>query len=394
MRRALLAAGLIAVGLAGCERAPEVAPVDDRVLVLEPSDFSQLPGFQSDNVGEAIPAMRRSCARMLRGAEDRRIGPGGRYGTVADWRPICEVISREFSESFSEFLQRNFRVWRASDANPDNVLFTGYYEPELRGSRTRSGVYTAPLYPRPEDLVLVDLGEFRESLKGERIAGRILGGRLRPYDNRAAIEDGALIEQVRPFLWLDDPIDSFFLHIQGSGLVRLDDGSRIRVGYDGHNGHVYYAVGRYLIEAGHVPRAEMSMQAIRAWLTANPDRMDEVMNKNPSYIFFRELTGDGPIGAQGVALTPGRSIAVDRAVHAMGVPMWVDIDYRDALGNTAIRRLMVAQDTGGAIRGPVRGDFFWGSGAAAGERAGAMAAKGALWLLLPNGVDPNAGVAE
>ncbi|MDF1791980.1 MAG: MltA domain-containing protein [Thalassobaculaceae bacterium] len=358
-------------------------------MVLSEAGFADLPGWSDDDVAAALPAMRRSCSRMLRGDDARMIGPDSRFGTVAEWRPVCEALAVAVegdTPAARAFFEKRFAVWTASDGASDDDLFTGYYEPELRGARQPDATYDVPIYPRPSDLVLVDLGDFRESMKGERIAGRLEGFRLKPYDSRADIEAGSLVGKVEPIMWLADPIDSFFLHIQGSGLIRLADGTRTRVGYDGHNGHIYFPIGRYLIGAGHVPKEEMSMQAIRAWLDANPDQMDAVMNRNPSYIFFRELKGDGPIGAQGVALTAGRSLAVDRTKHALGVPIWVDIDY----GEGGLRRLMVAQDTGGAIRGPVRGDFFWGSGDAAGEKAGAMAAKGRMWLLLPVGVDPNA----
>lgn len=381
--------------MAACTQEPEtISPSDDGALVLEPARFSDLAGWRDDDVAAALPAVRRSCPRILRGDDARPVGPNSRFGTVGDWRPACSalaVVSDDDTAGARAAFEAHFSVWRASDTNPDNDLFTGYYEPELNGSRLHHGAFTVPIYPRPSDLILVDLGDFRENLKGERIAGRIEDGRLEPYDSRADIEAGSLEGKVPPLLWLDDPIDAFFVQIQGSGLVRLDDGSLTRIGYDGHNGHIYYAIGRYLIEQGEVPREEMSMQAIRGWLNAHPDRMDAVMNRNPSYIFLRELRGDGPIGAQGVALTPGRSIAVDRTRHALGVPMWVDIAY-DGAGTPDghLRRLMIAQDTGGAIRGPVRGDFFWGSGEEAGERAGAMAAKGSMWLLLPKSVDPNA----
>lgn len=380
------AIALLAV-LAACSQET-VPPAEEDALSLTPAAFADLPGWAEDDVAAALPALDRSCPRLLRGDAARRIGPGGRFGTVGDWRPACDAldaVKAGDTAALRQVLERYFAVWRASDTDPDNDLFTGYYEPELRGSYARDETYNVPIFPRPSDLVLVDLGDFRDSMKGERIAGRMEGFRLKPYDSRADIQAGSLDGKVAPILWLADPIDSFFLHIQGSGLVRLPDGSLTRVGYDGHNGHIYFPIGRYLISAGHVPREEMSMQAIRTWLDGNPDQMHAVMNRNPSYIFFRELKSSGPIGAQGVPLTAGRSLAVDRTRHALGVPVWVDIDY----GEAGLRRLMVAQDTGGAIRGPVRGDFFWGSGDEAGDKAGAMAAKGRMWLLLPKTIDPN-----
>ncbi len=388
--RRLAALAIVSLAVA-CAPAPE-APPEDGVLVLSSASFDDLPGWQADDVSAAVPALRRSCPRLIRGDDARPVGPSARFGMVADWRPICDGLRSAAADDAAtarRLLEGALRVWTASDGNPENDLFTGYYEPELRGARAPDSTYDVAVYPRPDDLVLVDLGDFRNSMKGERIAGRLDGGRLRPYDSRADIEAGSLTRKVEPLIWLDDPIDAFFLHIQGSGLVRLSDGSLTRVGYDGHNGHIYFAIGRYLVQEGHVQREQMSMQAIRQWLNANPDRMVDVMNRNASYIFFRELRGDGPIGAHGVALTAGRSIAVDRTQHALGVPVFVDLDYADDQGNR-LQRLMIAQDTGGAIRGPVRGDFFWGSGDRAGAQAGAMAAGGRMWLLLPHTVDPNA----
>lgn len=386
-----IAALVLLAAIAGCSSEP-TPPEDPGTLILKSAAFSDLPGWREDDVAAAVPAMRKSCSRMLRGDDARIVGPGKRFGTVADWRPACDTLDKVVpgdTVGARAVFEEHFTVWQASDSNPDDDLFTGYYEPELAGAREPDDTYDVPIYPRPTDLVLVDLGDFRDSMKGERIAGRMEGFRLKPYDSRADIEAGSLVGKAEPVLWLADPIDAFFLHIQGSGLIRLADGTLTRVGYDGHNGHIYFPIGRYLISAGHVPKEEMSMQAIRGWLDANPDQMDAVMNRNPSYIFFRELKGDGPIGAQGVALTAERSLAVDRTQHALGVPIWVDIDYTKAGHSDGIRRLMVAQDTGGAIRGPVRGDFFWGSGDTPGEKAGAMAAKGRMWLLLPVGVNPN-----
>jgi membrane-bound lytic murein transglycosylase A len=224
---------------------------------------------------------------------------------------------------------------------------------------------------------MVDLGEFRPELKGQRIAGRVADGRLRPYEERAKIVAGKLpAGQDVPLLWVDDPVDAFFLEIQGSGRVLLDDGSTVRVGFDGQNGQVYYAVGRELVKRGLYTKDEVSMQTIRAFMAAHPGEAQELMNLNKSYVFFKTLEGDGPIGGQGAPLTPGRSLAIDHGKLPYGVPVYVD-------AAPELRQLMVTQDTGGAITGAVRGDVFFGYGKQAEERAGKMKARGKYWLLLP-----------
>lgn len=359
-------------------------------LILERAKLADLPGWGDDDPRPALAAFRLTCGPILRGDQGRAVGPDGRFGTRADWAPVCRAaaaVDADDLDAVRRFFAGAFTVWQARDDNPDDDLFTGYFEPELAGSQTAAAGYPVILYKRPPDLIDVDLGAFRESLKGERIAGRVENGKLVPYADRASIEDGALAARAEPLIHLADPVDAFFLHIQGSGLVVLPDGTRTRVGYDGTNGHPYYAIGRWLIAEGEVPKEKMSLQAIRAWLAANPERRREVMDKNPSYVFFRRLTGDGPVGAAGVMLTAGRSLAVDRRHLPLGAPVWVDVAYRSESG-PALRRLMVTQDTGGAIRGPVRADVFWGAGAPAEALAGPMAAKGRYWLLLPTGIEP------
>ncbi len=341
-------------------------------------------------------ALRRTCGRLARLAPEADLNVAGR---AADWRAPCAALSGVADGNDTaarSFFETWFVPFSAANNGEPNGLFTGYYEPELRGSRTRKGRFVVPLYGRPADLVTVELSLFREEWKGQRIAGRVQQGALRPYPGRAEIEAGALSGIARDgggaleLVWVDDAVDAFFLHIQGSGRVVLDDGSLMRVGYAAANGRPYLAIGRELIARGALAREDVSMPSIRTWLAANPGEARDVMNKNASFVFFRPLpapvnANDGPPGSEGVPLTPGRSLAVDRNHLAMGLPLWLDAE--DPLDKQQrVRRLMVAQDTGGAITGPVRGDVFWGSGADAAERAGRMRSSGRYWLLLPRDV--------
>jgi membrane-bound lytic murein transglycosylase A len=384
-----LASLVVAAGLAACETAPPPPR-----LVLTPASFSALPDWQSDRQGEALVALRRSCTRILGLPGTRELGPGAMAGTAGAWRAPCEEALRIDPADHAgarAFLERDFAPFAATDNDQAEGLFTGYYEPELRGARTAGGRYTVPLYGRPADLVTVDLGLFRTEWKGQRITGQLASGALRPYPTRAEIEAGAM-KAAPEIVWVDDPVDAFFLQVQGSGRVLFDDGAMMRVGYAAQNGHPYVAIGRELIARGALTRETVSMQSIRAWLMANPGEAATVMNLNPSYVFFRTLDGEGPLGSEGVPLTPGRSLAVDRAFLAMGLPVWLDAE--DPLDpSVRVRRLMVAQDTGGAIKGPVRGDVFWGHGADAAERAGRMRSRGRYWVLLPRGVEPRLAAA-
>lgn len=361
-------------------------PGAEERLVLKPASFADLPGWRQNDPSQALPALLRSCRRLLSRPDGEAFGVAGKVG---DWRPVCEAAARvsEKPDAARAFFESSFQPFAASaDGDPDG-LFTGYYEPLLHGSRTRSDRYRVPLYVRPPDLVTVDLGAFREELKGRRIAGRVEEGELIPYPDRQAIEAGALAGRKLELVWVDDPIDAFFLQIQGSGRIRLDDGSEMRVGYAAQNGHPYFAIGRELIERGELTSETVSMQSIRRWLVEHPDEADGVMARNASYVFFQALNGEGPLGADGVALTPGRSLAVDLRHWPLGVPMWVDTEApspRPGEPDRPFRRLLVAQDTGGAIRGAVRGDVFWGHGEDAAEVAGRMKHRGRMWVLLPH----------
>lgn len=376
------AAALICV-LAACERTPPPPR-----LALTPATYRDLPGWADDRQGEAINALQRSCTRLLAQSDEMTLGPNAMAGRVADWRIGCTAVLTADPQDHGAargLIERHFTPFAAADNDAPIGLFTGYYEPELRGSITKDGRYTVPLYGRPADLITVDLGLFRPEWRGQHVAGRVDGSSLRPYATRAEIEAGALAQRANPVVWVDDAVDAFFLHIQGSGRVVLEDGRMLRVGYAAQNGHPYVAIGRELVARGAMAREDVSMQSIRAWLKAHPAEMAAVMNANPSYVFFRPLDGDGPFGSEGVVLTPGRSLAVDRNFLALGLPIWLDVE--DPLDRTTpLRRLVVAQDTGGAIRGPVRGDLFWGHGAEAAERAGRMRSQGRYWLLVPNPV--------
>jgi peptidoglycan lytic transglycosylase A len=389
------------------------------------ADFYQLRDWQQDDSLPAFAAFLRSCEVLLARDPSEPANPqeylGDRFenlslaGTVADWRRPCEeageINSRYYSDlsvkrgAFRVFFENNFRPVQILQYRPplpdspirrkgpkieETGLFTGYFEPVYDAARTPGKVFTTPLFRRPDDLIEVDLGAFREELSGQRIAGKLEGRQLVPYADRKAINQGVLNGAAVPIAWLTAD-DLFFLQIQGSGRLRFKDGGEIRVGYDGQNGHAYTSIGRVMVEREIMPLEEISMPSIRAWLDGSgADKARMLREENASYVFFRELgppeEGLGPPGAQDVALTPQRSLAVDRRYHALGAPVWIDIEPVDGAGPAPIRRLMVAQDTGGAIRGPVRGDIFWGTGADAGAIAGAMKARGEMYVLVPRSV--------
>ncbi len=353
-------------------------------------DFGSLPGWEDDSHGAALIAFHKSCARILNRASDAAMGLSPLGGLVGDWRDTCagafgiettdDVAAKAFFET--HFVPHAVR-WNGRHRG----LFTGYYEPELSGSRQRSARFSIPLYGRPPELVSVNLGHFREELKGREINGEVRNGRLVPYQTHAEIADGGLADRDLEIIWVESRIEAFFLQIQGSGRIRLEDGSLVRVGFAGRNGHPYKAIGGVLAEMGELERDNISLQSIRDWLQVNPERAGEVMESNPSYIFFREITGEGPIGAENVSLTAGRSLAIDPRYLFYGAPLWLDAEVpagADWSETASLQRLMIAQDTGGAIRGGIRGDIFFGAGRDAGEQAGRMADRdGRYYLLLP-----------
>jgi membrane-bound lytic murein transglycosylase A len=356
--------------------APRPPPPDH--LTLSPASFAALPQWREDGTAAALSAFARSCVQL---AKEPPTAPLGVAGTAADWQSACAALPQSTDDAAARrYFETWFVPWLAGNNGATEGLFTGYYEPELAGARHPGPGFTTPLLKRPPDLVMVDLGLFRPVLRGQRIAGRVVDGRLVPYWTRAQIEAGAL-DRFRhlALFYAADPIQLFFLQIQGSGRVRLRDGRWVEIGYAGENGWPYVPIGRLLVQRGALTLDQVSLQSIEAWLRAHPDAAKPLMDQNRSYVFFRVLPGNAPIGAEGVELTPGHSLAVDPRFIPLGVPLWLTV----AQGDTATRRLVVAQDTGGAIAGPLRGDLFWGAGAQAEARAGPMRGFGRFFLLLP-----------
>ncbi len=382
--RIVLVSGL-GIALVAC--AGVVAP--DKVALV-PAKFADLPGWSTDDPRNALVAFERSCRVLREMPPSAPIGPGAIAGHAGAWRGACleaqgMVRGTLAREDVRRFFERNFRPFAVTGSAGNKGLFTAYFEISLRGARRRSAQYHVPLYRRPRDLVSADLGVFQKNLRGKSIAGRVQNGRLVPYADRGAIESGALAQKGLELLWLDDPVDAFFLHVQGSGRVELADGSATRIGFAGKNGHAYTSIGKVLIDKGVLQPGSVTMQSIRAWLAANRDKAAALFANNRSFIFFREISGAGPIGSQWVALIANRYLAIDRAILPLGAPMFVAAaDTQGKLG--PVQRLMVAQDSGSAIRGPIRGDMFLGHGPAATELAGRTAMRGRYWILLPQSV--------
>ncbi len=374
--------------LAACSRVGE--PVSEPAVTLEPVQFSALAGWNEDDVAAALPAWRGSCVRLLSRPATENVGPQGLGGTVDAWRAICDrVVALERRRWCRARLRRGgaAALSRRWPGRRDGACSRAISRPRLRGSRERSGPYQVPLFALPRDHVTVDLGRFDTELAGRRIVGRVEGGRLRPYDTRGDIDTGGLADRAAVLYWVDDTLDAFVLHIQGSGQIVLPDGEVRRIGFAAHNGFAYRSVGRWLIEQQELAAHQASFAGIRRWLEANPGRTADTLAVNQRYVFFREIDGDGPIGAGDVVLTAGRSLAVDRSLLPLHVPMWLDAEAPGGQEGR-LRRLMVAQDTGGAITGPVRGDVYWGTGEPALAVAGRMRSEGSYYVLLPRSLAP------
>ncbi len=401
LRGALLCAAL---ALSACQTLPVPVPGPAPALpipapptnanarpaaVYAPVPFNQLPGWAADDVDAAWPALQAGCRALLAAP-----------ATEPLWRVPCNaaaLLGAPDTATARAFFEAQFTAYSIADgAGRDQGLVSGYYEPLLAGARRRSPEYPVPLYAPPADLLVVDLSELYPELAGKRVRGRVEGRRVVPYWPRAGIDARAAALGDQALAWVADPVEAFFLEIQGSGRLQLADGSVMRVGYADQNGHPFRSIARVLIDRGELTADSASMQAIKAWGRRNPERLPALLEDNPSYVFFREVPApapgtleariDGPIGSLGVPLLAERTIAVDVRYVPLGTPVYIATTR--PLSDAPLERLTLAQDTGGAIRGVARADFFWGFGDAAGRAAGRMRQQGRMWLLWPRGAAP------
>jgi len=355
----------------------EPPPPPPKVPVLEAVTWEMVEGWPGDDPGAALVAFRQSCRAI---------------GRKPAWEDVCAEAARIDPidlEAVNAFFSGSFIPYRVS--RPDGKetgLITGYYVPDLEGSRTPSEQFAWPLYGVPDDLLIVDLSSVYPDLANYRLRGRLVGRKVVPYWDRAQIDGDQAPLLGKELLWVRDPVELFFLHIQGSGRIQLEDGERLMVHYADQNGYPFRSIGKLLLERGEMTREQMSMQAIRNWARSHPEEMRSLLAENPSYVFFSELPADDrpPPGALGVRLTAERSLAVDPRTIPLGAPVFLSTTRPSSA--EPLRRLMTAQDTGGAIKGEVRADFFWGMGDDAGELAGRMKQQGRLWVLWPTGALP------
>ncbi|WP_425514711.1 murein transglycosylase A [Aquisediminimonas sediminicola] len=351
--------------------APAIMPKDNaRSTGVRPGQPVTSLAITDRDARAALSAFRLSCPSLT-----RRTDTSG-LTQPADWRPACIAASGWSDDDARAFFTRYFESAIIGDGN---AFATGYYEPEIAGSRVRAPGYGVPIYRRPPDLVDLDLGQFSDSLKGKKIRGRVAGATFVPYADRAEIVGGALAGRNLEIAWAADEVEFFFLQVQGSGRLRLPDGSVMRIGYESQNGRDYSGIGKLMKDRGLLGPGQSSMQGIVAWLRAHPEEGRAIMNENRSFVFFREVTGAGPLGALGVQVVGRASVAADPAFIPLGAPLWLWLDRQEASG------LWVAQDTGGAIKGPNRVDTFWGAGIEAEQIAGGMSGRGQAQLLLPIG---------
>ncbi|POZ62445.1 murein transglycosylase A [Chromobacterium alticapitis] len=403
---------LALLALAGCGTAPPRAPVIPSPSTAASDSPASLPDWNRQSLGDTLQGLRQSCRALQK---------------KPAWSGVCleaAALPSSDADAARRFFENRFTAWKLQDGGRDNGLVTGYYEPLLNGSRFRSERTPWPVYGAPRDLVSVDVpmsqrsrgalrakqagpnrlvlaangnieinpADFAVDPRGIRLKGRLSGSRLLPYFTRDQINQGSIAGSAPVLAWVEDPVELFFLQVQGSGRIQLDDGSFLHVGFADQNGYAYQSIGKWLVDKGEMTLGDASMQGIKDWIARNPQRRDELFAVNPSYIFFKQLPGDdgGPIGALGVPLSGGYSIAVDPRYIPLGAPVYLSTTWPHS--TEPLVRLVNAQDTGSAIKGALRADLFWGYGTEAGMYAGRMKQQGSMWLLLPKGLTPAAAL--
>ncbi len=350
---------------------PPLRAKNDSTVLIYPTEFDQLPGWPRDNHAAAFSAFQKSCASWRTQPDERPLSGVFELGRIGDWKKLCGISVHQGQEK--QFFERWFQPFAVANSGNFDGLFTGYFLPELRGAYQPSVRYPIPIYGVPKDLI-----------KRDNQVGRLSNGKWQPYYDRSEIVAGALKGKGAELLWVDSEVDAFFMEVQGSGRVLMEDGHVQGLSFAGKNGHAYFAIGKALVDSGEIPREAISMQTIRAWIQQHPEQGRALMLKNPSYVFFRLSSAnpwEGPVGAMTAPLTAGYSLAVDRNYLPLGVPLWLDAEH--PAGNQRLQRLVMAQDTGGAIKGVIRGDVYWGQGQQAGEMAGTMKSHGRYFLLVP-----------
>lgn len=354
----------LVVFTASCTKAPGIG---------EAIEFNDLPGWETDQQAEAITALRKNCIRLK---------------NKTDWQDICSAVKalpQPDNASARAFFETHFipHTLRGEKGKKQGMI-TGYYEPLLQGSMEADDRYRYPLYRVPDDMLIVELADIYPELKGKRVRGRVVGNKVLPYYERAEIDGQQAPLSGQELLWVDDRDQLFFLQIQGSGRIQLPDGKIIGAGYANQNGRAYHSIGKKLIEMGEIKREDVSLNSIKQWLKNNPDQAVALLNKNPSYVFFilRDTVEEGPTGSLNVPLTAERSLAIDPKFVNLGAPIWLNTSY-PGTENRPLQKLVIAQDTGGAIKGQLRADLFWGTGERAEQMAGNMKQRGEMYILIP-----------
>lgn len=340
--------------------------------LLKPVKWEDVDGILNDDQSQVWPAWLQSCSTLI---------------NKSQWQVACsaaKLLDKPNKEAIQSYFKQYFNIFNASNQDgTDTGMITGYYQPLLKGSLTKSSQYPFPIYRQPADMITVELADLYPELKNKRVRGKLAGNKLLPYYSRAEIDASPSPLAGSELVWINDIIDVFFLQVQGSGLVRFENGDNMHIGYADQNGQAYNSIGRVLVESGELTLDQASMQGIKNWAKNNPTKLRDLLNSNPSYVFFRELPSglSGPLGALGVPLTAERSVAIDPKYIPLGAPLVLSTTEPNS--TKPLNRMVVAQDTGGAIKGGVRADFFWGEGDAAGKQAGSMKQTGKVWVLLP-----------